>query len=87
MREARLIPPPGWKRPALSDLVPDVHPGTPVEEAFTVAYYDTGDQALTRAGITLRRGHDPTGPGWTVQLPAAPTVSRIIRRTVRLPGR
>ncbi|HET6877519.1 MAG TPA: CYTH and CHAD domain-containing protein [Jatrophihabitans sp.] len=86
LREARLVPPPDWEPPALDDLVPDVHPGPPAQESFTIAYYDTADQALTRAGITVRYEKDAVEPEWTVQLPAAPTVSRLIRRTLRLPG-
>lgn len=86
LREARLIPPPEWEFPELSDLVPDVRAGPVSKESFTVAYYDTADRALTRAGISLRYEKDAAEPGWTVQLPAAPTVSRLIRRTVRLPG-
>lgn len=86
LREARLIPPPEWDFPELSDIVPDVRAAPASQETFTFAYYDTADLALTRAGITLRYEKDTTEPGWTVQLPAAPTVSRLIRRTVRLPG-
>src|SRR5262245_65111985 len=62
--ERKLDAPTGFELPPLG--------GTPLESRiFTSIYYDTADQSLARAGITLRRRTEHGKSAWQLKLPTA----------------
>ena len=66
-REVKLTPVPGFRLPALADVVVGVsaHPDEILD--LQAQYYDTADLRLARSGASLRF-REPEG--WTVKLPA-----------------
>jgi len=85
-REAKLIAPPGFALPDLTDLVPGTVTVALPEEHLDATYYDTADLRLARAGITLRHRAGERGPQWTVKLPDDSRGPELARREIRFDG-
>ncbi|MBO0806622.1 MAG: CYTH domain-containing protein [Nocardiopsaceae bacterium] len=49
-----------------------VRPAGPVTRQLSATYYDTSDQRLAAAGVTLRRRAGGDDEGWHLKLPASP---------------
>jgi len=75
-REVKLTPVPGFRLPALSDVVVGVsaHPDEILD--LQAQYYDTADLRLARSGASLRF-REPEG--WTVKLPASGAGPLLVR--------
>ena len=75
-REVKLTPVPGFRLPALSDVVAGVvaHPDEILD--LQAQYYDTADLRLARSGASLRF-REPEG--WTVKLPAPGDGALLVR--------
>ena len=83
-REVKLTPVPGFRLPALDDVVEGVTARPDEILDLDAIYYDTADLRLARSGASLRY-RDPEG--WTVKLPA-PSGGRAARaRRAHVPGR
>jgi CHAD domain-containing protein len=82
-REVKLTPVPGFRLPALSDVVDGVIARPDEILDLEAIYYDTADLRLARSGASLRH-RDPEG--WTVKLPAPGEGALLVRSEHNFPG-
>jgi CHAD domain-containing protein len=82
-REVKLTPSPGFRLPALSDVVEGVIARPDEILDLQAMYYDTADVRLARSGASLRY-RDPEG--WTVKLPAPSQGQLLVRGEHTFPG-
>jgi CHAD domain-containing protein len=82
-REVKLTPVPGFRLPALSDVVEGVTARPDEILDLQADYYDTSDLRLARSGASLRY-RDPEG--WTVKLPAPSEGALLVRGEHTFPG-
>ncbi|MGZ6995711.1 MAG: CYTH and CHAD domain-containing protein [Acidimicrobiia bacterium] len=82
-REVKLTPVPGFRLPALSDVVEGVIARPDEIFDLQAIYYDTADVRLARSGASLRY-RDPEG--WTVKLPAPGEGDLLVRGEHTFPG-
>jgi CHAD domain-containing protein len=85
-REVKLLAPPDFSLPDLTDVLPGVTAAALTERHLDAIYYDTADLRLARAGITLRHRRGEPGPAWTVKLPEAGRGSALTRREIAFAG-
>jgi CHAD domain-containing protein len=71
--------PAGTALPHLEDLPQVAAESDPDEQSLEAEYYDTEDLRLIRAGITLRRRHGGSDPGWHLKLPTGNDARREIQ--------
>jgi CHAD domain-containing protein len=84
-RETKLAAPPGFRLPALDEVVEGSTAETLPVERLSAAYHDTADLRLIRAGVTLRYRKPE---GWTLKLPvASENGSAVVRDEVSMAGR
>ncbi|MCL2583604.1 MAG: CYTH domain-containing protein [Streptosporangiales bacterium] len=77
-----------FRRPDFGGVGDGVTAGDPVTHHLSATYYDTRDQRLAGAKITLRRRTGGTDEGWHMKLPVSGDTRRELREPLsdELPG-
>lgn len=79
-REVKLAVWPGFRLPALTDVVSGATATPAADQHLEATYYDTPDLRLGRSGITLRyRTGEDGGDRWTLKLPSAGEGGALVR--------
>lgn len=85
-REAKLLAPIDFCLPDLSGVLAGTIVVPQTERLLNATYYDTGDQRLLRAGITLRHRSGEPGLPWAVKLPQSQLKQQLTRQEIGFEG-